>query len=538
MPGGADKMSIGIRGGKHVDRRMDPLAAQWRARAEHDLLSGRWGLLAAAALILLLLPGRLAHPHLGWIAVGVGLAANGALAYLARYRPLPVSASLFIQLLFTTLLLLYTAALPGGIASHLPLLSMMLVVATIRFGGWGAAGSGLLALAITAGLYFSGAYGQSGLALGSTAIALAVDGVLLGYLIHLAREEHFKQQADRAQLQKHISEITILHEVSSAAHDLKSEDALQDIVDIVTGFMRFRRAALFLTDSVGDGVPQAYHSHRRAARGVSSEPLSIAPALFETVLQHQGPIAIDGSQGRPDMAHAAALQIAVPLHGDTGPIGVLLADSNGRRRTLRSDMVMLSSLAKSAVVAIENASLHRRVARMANHDGVTGLYNHRYFQERLRELLREAEEKWPVSLLMVEIDQFKHYNDSFGHRQGDTALYSLSRALEQSTAPFSGTVARYGGDEFVVILPHIGCQEALLVAGEIRDETYDVVSGLLAAQQLPTLSLSIGVATLPDDAHTAAELIEAADQAMYTVKRSGGNGIHACAWSEVTTEGT
>jgi diguanylate cyclase (GGDEF)-like protein len=185
-------------------------------------------------------------------------------------------------------------------------------------------------------------------------------------------------------------------------------------------------------------------------------------------------------------------------------------------------------------VAIENASLHRRVARMANHDGVTGLYNHRYFQERLRELLDEAEGQWPVSLLMVEIDQFKHYNDSFGHRQGDTALYSLSRALEQSAAPFSGTVARYGGDEFVVILPHVGDREALVAAEEIRDETYEVVAGLLAAQQLPTLSLSIGVATFPGDAGTAAELIEAADRAMYTVKRSGGNGIHVCAWSEVT----
>jgi diguanylate cyclase (GGDEF)-like protein len=529
-------MSIGIRAGKHshVDRRIDPLAAQWRARAENDLLSARWGILAIAALILLLFREHVARPHLGWVAVGVGLAANGVLAHLAQRRPLPASASLFVQLLFTTLLLLYAAALPGGIARHLSLLSATLVTATIRFGGWGAAGSGMVGLAVTAGSYLY-SHEQTGLALGTTAVALAADGALLGYLVYLAREEHLKQQADRVQLQKHISEITILHEVSSAAHDLRSEDALQDIVDIVTGFMRFRRAALFLTDSVGDGLPQAYHSHRRAARGASAGPLSIAPTLFEAVLEHRGPIAIDGSQGRPEMAHAPTLQIAVPLHGDTSPIGVLLADSNDRRRTLRSDMAMLSSLAKSAVVAIENASLHRRVARMANHDGVTGLYNHRYFQERLRELLCEADGQWPVSLLMIEVDQFKHYNDSFGHRQGDTALYSLSRGLEQSAAPFEGTVARYGGDEFVVILPHVGGPEALLVAEEIRDGTYEVVTGLLAAQQLPTLSLSIGVATLPGDARTAAELIEAADRAMYTVKRSGGNGIHVCAWSEITT---
>jgi diguanylate cyclase (GGDEF)-like protein len=135
---------------------------------------------------------------------------------------------------------------------------------------------------------------------------------------------------------------------------------------------------------------------------------------------------------------------------------------------------------------------------------------------------------------MVEVDQFKQYNDSFGHRQGDTALYSLSRALESSAAPFNGIVARYGGDEFVVILPYVSSREALPVAEEIRNETYRTVSDLLSAHQLPSLLLSIGVATYPDDASTAGELIEAADRAMYVIKHHGGNGIHISSWSRVT----
>jgi len=404
----------------------------------------------------------------------------------------------------------------------------------IIFGRWGAIASLLVGLVIATVSYLDGTLGQAGLAPGTTVAALVADGALLGYLAYLASEEHLKHRAHHAQLQKRLSEITILHEVSSAAHDLRSEDALQDIVNIVTGFMHFRRAALFLTDVVGEFMPRAYHSYRRVTRGAGARPLSMAPSLFEAVLQRHGPIVIDGSQGQPDMAHAPALQIAVPLHSDSGPIGVLLADSDDRRATLRSDMGMLANLAKSASVAIENASLHRRVARMANRDGVTGLYNHRFFQERLRELLNEAHEQGPVSLLMIEVDQFKHYNDSFGHRQGDTALYSLSRALEQSARSYNGIVVRYGGDEFVVILPFVGSQEALPIAEEIRDETYRVVSDLLAAHQLPALLLSIGVATFPDDACTAGELIEAADRAMYVVKHNGGNGIHVSSWSRVT----
>ncbi len=405
----------------------------------------------------------------------------------------------------------------------------------IIFGRWGAIASLSFGLIIAAISYLRGALGQAALGWGIAIAALVAGAALLAYLAHLASEEQLEHQVDHARLRKRLSEITVLHEVSSAAHDLRSEDALQAIVNVVTGFMRFERAALLLTDVVSECMPRAYHSYRRAHDDANTRPLSMAPSLFEAVLQHRRPVVIDGSQGQPEMAHAPTLQIAVPLHGESGPIGVLLADSDDRRATLRSDMSMLANLAKSAAAAIENASLHRRVARMANHDGVTGLYNHRFFQEQLRGLLREADEQRPVSLLMVEVDQFKQYNDRFGHLQGDTALYSLSRALEGSARPFHGIVARYGGDEFVVILPDVGSEEALSAAEEIRDEAYRAVSDLLAEHQLPPLLLSIGVATCPDDASTAGELIEAADRAMYVVKHNGGNGIHVSSWSRVTT---
>lgn len=399
---------------------------------------------------------------------------------------------------------------------------------------WGAIASLSLGLIIAAISYVRGALGQAALAWGTAIGALLVGAALLCYLVHLASVEQHKYQARHARLRKRLSEITVLHEVSGAAHDLRSEDALQEIVNVVTGFMRFRRAALFLTDAMGEWLPCAYHSARHTNGGVSEGPLSMAPSLFGAVLEHRRPVLIDGSQGQPETAHAPALQVAVPLHGDSGPIGVLLAEGDDRRVASRSDTSMLANLAQSAAMAIENASLHRRVARMANHDGVTGLYNHRFFQEQLRGLLHGADEQRPISLLMVEVDQFKQYNDSFGHRQGDMALYSLSRALEQAVAPFGGIVARYGGDEFVVILPDVSPREALPVAEEIRDETYRVVSDLLAECELPSLLLSIGVATCPDDASTAGELIEAADQAMYVVKHSGGNGIHVSSSSRVS----
>jgi diguanylate cyclase (GGDEF)-like protein len=409
----------------------------------------------------------------------------------------------------------------------------MLVLAAIRFGMWGVMGGGVVGLLLTLAVAFAAPVTDSAPTLMVFVGTILADVVLLGYLAYLARRQDLEHRETRDLMKKRISEVTILHEVSSTVHDLKSEDALQNIVEIVTKVMGFQRAALFLTDSVGEMIPHRYHSYRVSTPSAKLTPIFMDPKLFDDVLKKQSPIVIDGSQGSMEMALGPALQIAVPLHSEQSSIGVLIADCDDRRSAQRSDMAMLSSLAKSAVVAIENASLHRRVRRMANHDGVTDLYNHRYFQERLRETLQVADDNWPVSLMMVEIDKFKRYNDTFGHRQGDMALFSLSRALEQSTKQWDGLVARYGGDEFVVILPHVARMEAMHVAREVRDLTYQLVAESLAQKNLPPVALSIGVATFPDDVQNASDLIEAADQAMYVVKHSGGDSVHAYSGSRM-----
>ena len=510
--------------------RQAPSVALLREQAEVELISLRWVLLAAATFYLLL-SGTVERSIFGWIALTVGAAVNGFLVYHGQQRPVSFLASTALHSADTAALLLYTTALQGGIVRYLPWYTIMLIVATIRFGKRGIVVSGILGIVLAVVVGVARPADASILAV--TTGAIVADAVLLGYLAVQTHRQHVQDQAHTAELEQRVSEITVLHDVSSVAHDLKSEDALQNIVEIVTGLMGFQRAALYLTERTGEMIPRRYHSYRRAARRAGLQPLSIEPPLFEAVLKTQRPVVIDGSQGSLEVGIDAALQIAVPLHSEKGPIGVLIADSNDRRGTSRSDMKMLSSLAKSASVAIENASLHRRVARMANHDGVTELYNHRHFQERLREMLQAPNGPRVVSLMMIEIDKFKLYNDTFGHRQGDRALYSLSRALEQSTASLSGIVARYGGDEFVAILPHLGGMEALRMARQIRDQVYEIVTDLLARENLPTLMLSIGLATFPDDAQSAGELIEAADQAMYAVKHEGGNRVHAYSESRI-----
>jgi diguanylate cyclase (GGDEF)-like protein len=144
-------------------------------------------------------------------------------------------------------------------------------------------------------------------------------------------------------------------------------------------------------------------------------------------------------------------------------------------------------------------------------DGLTGLYNHRYFQEALnREIARAKRYPQEFSLLMIDIDEFKRYNDQHGHLQGDKLLKDLSRVFIQSLRCVD-MVFRYGGEEFVVLLPQTPRHGAAIVANRILDLVKEKIA----------VTISIGLAAFPEDATSKDSLIECADQALYQAKAQG-----------------
>jgi len=159
---------------------------------------------------------------------------------------------------------------------------------------------------------------------------------------------------------------------------------------------------------------------------------------------------------------------------------------------------------------------------LARKDGLTGLYNHRAFQELLGlEVARAQRHGTPVSLLMIDIDHFKQINDSLGHQAGDAVLRQLG-ALLQDSARNIDQVCRYGGEEFVLILPMTATAEALLAAERLRSqvERFEFSCG---GDSHRRITVSTGVASYPLHAQTQAALIAAADAAMYAAKRAGRN---------------
>ena len=154
-------------------------------------------------------------------------------------------------------------------------------------------------------------------------------------------------------------------------------------------------------------------------------------------------------------------------------------------------------------------------------DALTGLYNHRYLHERLsEELHRGRESGHPLSVLFCDLDNFKQYNDANGHSAGDAVLREIAHLIEQSVRNVD-VAGRYGGEEFVVLLVETDKDAALLVAERIRERIRE--AGFEAGGQ--PLTVSVGVATCPDDGDRREQLLERADAAMYVAKRLGRDRV-------------
>jgi len=174
-----------------------------------------------------------------------------------------------------------------------------------------------------------------------------------------------------------------------------------------------------------------------------------------------------------------------------------------------------ASMLQTAAVRLSRAEID------AITDALTGLYNHRYLHERLsEELARSREHEQPLSVLFCDLDNFKQYNDRNGHSAGDAALREVAHIIEQSVRSVD-IAARYGGEEFVLALVETGRADALAVAERIRAR---LEQEALDAGGEP-LTLSIGVASFPDDATRREELLDKADWAMYLAKRQGRNRV-------------
>jgi diguanylate cyclase (GGDEF)-like protein len=191
----------------------------------------------------------------------------------------------------------------------------------------------------------------------------------------------------------------------------------------------------------------------------------------------------------------------------------------------REEEELLEYLAGQAVVSIENASLHETVERQAVTDELTGLANVRAFTSTLdRELERSRRFETPLGLLMMDLDDFKLVNDTYGHQQGDEVLAQVAGVLRDHSRELD-TPARYGGEEMAVVLPQTGVEGAEMLAERIREAVEALRVPRVRGGGVLRVTASFGVASVPDAASDRDSLVAAADAALYRAKRGGKNRV-------------
>jgi len=218
-----------------------------------------------------------------------------------------------------------------------------------------------------------------------------------------------------------------------------------------------------------------------------------------------------------------------PLKAKDRVNGIILADNFITQEPItKDDMRMLIMLANQAGLAIENSQLYEKTLIRAHSDPLTELWNHGYFHYLLQTELEKAKaNQTPLSLIMLDIDDFKIYNDNLGHQAGDNTLKELALLLKKQSRKMD-YVCRYGGEEFTIILPQTDKREAFLIAERLRENIKN--HPFTQEEILPSkhLMVSLGLATFPDDGTSPSTLIASSDKALYQAKHQGKNNT-SCA---------
>jgi diguanylate cyclase (GGDEF)-like protein len=298
--------------------------------------------------------------------------------------------------------------------------------------------------------------------------------------------------------------------------------------------LRAERASVWVFDedsneislkaAVGFAVSTAEVIPRRMGEGISGGVLESGKAMVVSDLESAGL-----TPAPPERKYRTKSFISYPITMRGRKIGVLnVADKAGDDKFDDVDLSLLDLLGPQIAVALESAEWHERATQfqlMSITDPLTGLLNRRYLEERLTDELNRSERyNYSMSCLMIDIDDFKSYNDRNGHQAGDVALKITAHALKAALRS-ADVACRYGGEEFCILLPQTSLSEAGVIAERMRQRVAEREYPFGKSQPLGNVTVSIGISTLGKYIDTGEKVIAAADRALYTAKSQGKNRI-------------
>jgi diguanylate cyclase (GGDEF)-like protein len=336
--------------------------------------------------------------------------------------------------------------------------------------------------------------------------------------------ENFRESSLRDRRKMTLETLNALS--NSLSRTLEADKMLESLVDRINVVIPYDQCAVFFVD------PERRRLLLRTQRGFRFEsPSEVSfplkkKCLVSYIVNHGQPLVFSDRKKMEIIPGYTGLEkmrsfLGLPLRFRDELEGSIIFASAKAAHFTHYHLETLQLLANQAAAQISNAFLHRQVEKLALTDGLTGLYNHRHFQERLDHELQRAERyNQHLSLLLLDIDHFKKLNDTCGHPFGDVVLKGVSRQLSK-IARSVDFVARYGGEEFAIILPGTarrGCRNmAERVLKSVRALTFEHENETLS------VTVSVGSSVFPEDGGSKADLVRHGDQALYLAKESGRN---------------
>jgi len=511
---------------------------------ERRIIMIRWLSIALATLtvpFLHLKPAQ-AFPLVGLIAVGA--VYNTVLQFVLLPRKPAWLTRGYISAIGDVLFVTGGVAVTGGITSPFFLAYFAVTVTSaVRFGGVAA----ILGVA-TIVLSYSGVVFYTDLDNGVwpagrdlTDLALrtgfvAVTGIFVGFVGDRARKAERALQDELERAHAALSQVTV-----ELNRDLEFEQTCQltaekgrSLLNADALLLQVQMPSLIGQDETqppASALFTDWNAELKQEHGgldLSSAHLALPPATSEQVTQVQDLRNLLAGDPTP---LKDGLWVRVPVFHGSRAIADMVVGFTARVNPLRdTEQELLLTFAERAGIAMRNAHTLDQAQKLSVTDSVTGLPNHRYFHTRLDEELEKTRANGgSITVMMIDLDRFKVYNDSFGHAAGDVALKAAARTIS-TTMRREDVVTRYGGEEFVAILPGVDLQTAPIRAQEICDTLAKVFMYNPKTIFAP-LTASVGWATYPVDAKSRDELLNRADLAMYMAKKRGRNCI--CGASEL-----
>jgi diguanylate cyclase (GGDEF)-like protein len=339
-----------------------------------------------------------------------------------------------------------------------------------------------------------------------------------------------ESEASLAALQQRNQELEVLY---STIRDLTSTLAVHEVIERLLD-----RTLLHLDAEIGsilvldgDGTLRIVHSCGLPSSVVEDARVGPGEGISGYVLETARPLLVsdietdDRFHRRNHERYYTHSCISAPLLIEGEARGVVNVNNRSDRQAFGpGNLALLEGIAGHAAIALSNARRYEEMLERARRDPLTGLANHGHFWASLDvEVRRSDRHARPLSVVLIDIDHFKAFNDRHGHLEGDKALMAVGKGIE-CCSRVHDVVARYGGEEFAVVLPEASRAGAVAFAEKIREM---VESLEFAGEDRPAITISAGVACFGEDGTTARELVQAADRQLYRAKDRGRNRVHS-----------